>query len=252
MTTGRFRRQCVECGASLEGAHEARKYCNDRCKKRYQRNENHPPPAFVGSYDLLPEHLKAMFTPGDPAKCWISKNRSSSGYATSTSVKMHKSPLYRLLYMMMVGPIPPGLVLDHLCDNGDGGCVNWHHLKVCTQRENTLRSTNGQPCADYARQTHCKKGHPFTPENTRVVKRKRGHASRICLTCHRERQQRYIESQGNDELNRKRRDHYRRNRAGTCVRIARGLLNRRSQTLANRCQQKSMPISANGRIWRDE
>ena len=31
--------------------------------------------------------------------------------------------------------------------------------------------------------THCKRGHEFTPENTRILVRKNGSKSRECITC---------------------------------------------------------------------
>lgn len=41
---------------------------------------------------------------------------------------------HRASYLLFVGPIPPGLVVMHLCDNGD--CVRPDHLRVGTQQEN--------------------------------------------------------------------------------------------------------------------
>lgn len=210
MTTGRFRINCLTCGASLEGLHASRKYCSDACKIRYRRNENHPPPTYVGDFDLLPKHLRENFTMGDPDECWIYAKRAKSGYAMSSSVKTHKAPAYRLLYFLMVGPIPKGHHLDHICDNGSGGCVNWHHLKPAIPKDNLLRSEKNA-CAVKARQTHCVNGHPFTPENTLIVKRKNGHASRICRICQDERNRRFLAKQGRAETNRKRREYYARN-----------------------------------------
>lgn len=43
---------------------------------------------------------------------------------------------HRFAYERMVGPIPAGFVIDHLCRNRV--CVNPSHLRACTQKENTL------------------------------------------------------------------------------------------------------------------
>jgi hypothetical protein len=55
--------------------------------------------------------------------------------------------------------------------------VNPAHLEPVTGRENTLRGIN--PAAVHARQTHCKRGHPFDEKNTRVSSR----GNRICAAC---------------------------------------------------------------------
>jgi len=84
---------------------------------------------------------------------------------------------HRLAYNHFVGPIPAGLVLDHLCRNR--GCVNPAHLEAVTQKVNANRGLTG---ANMRNKTHCPKGHEYTPENTRIVS-----GSRHCRTCHRAR-----------------------------------------------------------------
>lgn len=64
---------------------------------------------------------------------------------------------HRLVYELVVGPIPPGLTLDHLCRNTM--CVNPWHMEPVTSAENVLRG-EGAP-AQNARKTHCKQGHPL-------------------------------------------------------------------------------------------
>lgn len=87
-------------------------------------------------------------------------------------------PAHRVAYEFLVNPIPEGLDLDHLCRTRH--CVRPTHLEPVTRRTNILRGKNFS--AHYARQTHCKRGHEFTPENTYEWG-----TSRHCRTCRRER-----------------------------------------------------------------
>jgi hypothetical protein len=82
---------------------------------------------------------------------------------------------HRLAYEGLVGPIPEGLTLDHLCRNP--GCFNPAHLEPVTAAENIRRGTQGQWQAS---KTHCLRGHQFTPENTY---RPPGKNERACREC---------------------------------------------------------------------
>jgi hypothetical protein len=64
---------------------------------------------------------------------------------------------HRFMYELLVGPIPDGLVLDHLCRNTS--CVNPEHLEAVTQAENLRRAVR-LPI------THCKHGHEYDEANT--------------------------------------------------------------------------------------
>lgn len=81
---------------------------------------------------------------------------------------------HRLVYEVLVGPIPDGMTLDHLCRNRR--CVNPDHLEPVPNRENVLRGIG--ITAENKRKTHCVRGHEFTPDNTYA------HGSkRHCRTC---------------------------------------------------------------------
>jgi hypothetical protein len=84
-------------------------------------------------------------------------------------------------------PIPPGLEIDHVrCDQES--CVEFTHLRACTQQENNERS--GSESALNARKTECKNGHPFVEGNMYVYTRNDGTTERICKTCRSEDQRR--------------------------------------------------------------
>ena|SRR6185369_1455114 len=56
--------------------------------------------------------------------------------------KAHTFNCYRLAYRLLVGPIPEGLELDHLCFNRR--CVNPAHLEPVTRQENVRRRVAAQ------------------------------------------------------------------------------------------------------------
>lgn len=84
---------------------------------------------------------------------------------------------HRITYELLVGPIPDGLDLDHLCRNPN--CVNPAHLEPVTHRTNVLRGVSS--FAAKAKQATCAHGHPYTPETTGLRD-----GTRFCLTCRRE------------------------------------------------------------------
>lgn len=102
----------------------------------------------------------------DSCWLWIGPLRAN-GYGM-----YNHRPAHRVTYELLVGPIPDGLHIDHLCRVRH--CVNPDHLEPVTQAENNRRAG--------AAKTHCPRDHEYTPENTY---NKNG--SRMCRTCHRDR-----------------------------------------------------------------
>lgn len=99
---------------------------------------------------------------------------------------------HRASYEMYVGPVPEGLVLDHVCRNTR--CVKPAHLRAVTQKQNVAakvwtvtpeqRSAQAKRASDAAHggwrpPTHCRHGHEMVPQTT--LTDRRGH--RRCKTC---------------------------------------------------------------------
>jgi hypothetical protein len=110
---------------------------------------------------------------GSPGECWRLPDKvgtpNGNGYVR-IYVERKRWFAHRLAYVMFVGPIPEGLVIDHVCHNQDatcaGGytcphrqCVNPAHLEAVPQGVNALRGLS--PAAANARRDTCSEGHPL-------------------------------------------------------------------------------------------
>lgn len=92
---------------------------------------------------------------------------------------------HRVGHELYKGPIPEGMVIDHLCRNTV--CVNPDHLEAVPQRINALRGQS--PSAVHAAQTHCINGHELTEHN---IYWRPDTYGRQCRACARAREQRRI------------------------------------------------------------
>jgi hypothetical protein len=128
-----------------------------------------------------PEHRPEL------GPCWLwTAGKDHHGYGVFWAHGRSTSA-HRAAYELLIGPVPDGLDLDHVCHNDSGcagaatclhrRCVNPDHLEAVTTRENILRGVS--PSALSARKTHCLRGHEFTPENTYV----KPSGIRECRTC---------------------------------------------------------------------
>lgn len=107
--------------------------------------------------------------------CWEWTAGIVKGYGRFWSYRFgYEMQAHRWAWAFLVGPIPDGLQLDHLCRNRI--CVNPDHLEPVTNQINCLRGESIH--AVNARKAFCKRGHPLFGENLRI---KAG--MRICRTC---------------------------------------------------------------------
>lgn len=118
------------------------------------------------------ESIEERITSEPTSGCWIWLGYVDRlGYGHVCSMGRNR-PAHRVSYELHRGPIPDGLVIDHLCRVP--GCVNPWHLEPVSQAENKLRGMSLG--AQAWRQNAClRAGHPLTH---RV-----GHPRRECVVC---------------------------------------------------------------------
>ncbi len=88
------------------------------------------------------EQFEAQVRVDAESDCWLwAGPLVASGYGRF-QLNDQSWMAHRVAYTLLVGPIPVGLVLDHLCRNRR--CVNPKHLEPVTSKENTLRGIEHQ------------------------------------------------------------------------------------------------------------
>lgn len=129
-------------------------------------------------YATVDDLLAARTTPS-PTGCLIWTGATVKGGYGWLGWRGVQWQAHRFVWTHKRGPIPPGLVIDHLCRTP--ACVNVDHMEVVTRKENTLRGTSF--AAINAQKTECAKGHPYDAENTRWPPPEPGQQRRECRRC---------------------------------------------------------------------
>jgi hypothetical protein len=120
----------------------------------------------------------------DLGSCWIwTASPTTQGYGQFRNKGLKNGGLaHRAAWLFVVGPLTPGLHLDHLCKTLM--CVRAaldptaSHLEEVTRKENILRGDGFGGLN--SRKTHCVHGHEYTEENTVWE-----NGWRKCRTCRR-------------------------------------------------------------------
>jgi hypothetical protein len=114
--------------------------------------------------------------------CWLwTGAKDYGGYARiAYPFGKRETPVaHKVIYRMLVGEVPEGMQLDHLCRIRH--CVNPDHLEPVTAWENAMRSPI-HPAYVNSRKTHCPQGHEYAGANLGRCPRK---GVRYCKECKR-------------------------------------------------------------------
>jgi hypothetical protein len=110
--------------------------------------------------------------------CWLWTGYTCKGYGQFCG-RPGTRAAHRITYEILVGPIPQGMDLDHLCRVR--ACCNPAHLEPVTRRENLVRGET--LIARQVALIHCPQGHPYDEANTFITSAGRRH----CRACDRDR-----------------------------------------------------------------
>lgn len=130
--------------------------------------------------DNLPKRIAARVEPEPMSGCWLWTGELHRGYGT-LELNKRRWRAHRLVYELLVGPVPEGLELDHLCRNK--ACVSPWHLEAVTHWENCERAKEARNAgirAVAATITHCPQGHEYTEATTYI---RPSNGWRSCKTC---------------------------------------------------------------------
>lgn len=124
---------------------------------------------------VLETLLRKVSWPSVLTACWPWVGSiNSEGYGRLRGGEMRDRQAHRVMYELVIAPVPDELVLDHLCRVRH--CVNPLHLEPVPERINILRGKGFG--AINAEKTHCSNGHEFNDKNTYAWR-----GNRACRTC---------------------------------------------------------------------
>lgn len=138
------------------------------------------------AYERVINHIRRL-----EDGCWIyQRSTDGNGYGfVWDRTRMRRTHI--VTYEHVNGPVPPGLMLDHLCRVP--GCVRPSHLRAVTPKENALAPGALSFSAVNSKKTHCLRGHAYDTINTHIDSEGR----RRCRQCVREQsRRRYIKKVG--------------------------------------------------------
>ena len=131
------------------------RFCSSEWFKCYSRMLDNLPQRFLEKIIIDQETGCCIWTGSHVGKVGYGYFWSKSG-----SCRAHK-----FCYESIIGPVPKGMELDHLCRNTL--CVLPYHLEPVSHLENVRRGVSSETSGKYQKEkTHCVNGHEFNNKNT--------------------------------------------------------------------------------------
>lgn len=159
-------RPCEGCGGP--NLTRNRRFCSRDCYFTFD------PPKGTPTGESVESKLERFSTPEPNTGCWLWVGGLIPQGCGMVAFGGKHRRAHKAAYEALVGPVPDGLVLDHLCRQRS--CVNPSHLEPVTQQINAWRGAG--ITGENHRKTTCKRGHPYVGWNLMS----RG-AWRGCRTC---------------------------------------------------------------------
>lgn len=162
-------------------------YARGWCANHYRRW------ARYGTTDLSTPSAEVRFfsrVEGSPDydDCWIWVGRIQPNGYGQFSVKHKHVYAHRWAYTHLIGEIPDGLELDHLCRVR--ACCNPWHLDPVTRQVNTLRGLAGDVAREAAKaKVACPNGHPYEGDSFYI----NAQNIRVCRVCRRAKERSYYQ-----------------------------------------------------------
>jgi hypothetical protein len=127
--------------------------------------------------------FEARYIPEPNSGCWLwigTLNNNGYGIIGIGGRRGGNTLAHRFSLQLATGEEGAGFGACHTCDNPP--CVNPDHLFWGTPADN-MRDATAKGHKAKPRQTHCKHGHPLSPDNVRWAKDMRGYLYQLCLVC---------------------------------------------------------------------
>lgn len=127
---------------------------------------------------MLPDRIADKIDAAGLCWEWTAANSGGYGYVWDSEEKRMR-PATRVVWELLVGEIPDGYEMDHLCRNPP--CVNPDHLEPVTHAENQRRGAHNNWWTLH-HSNYCPNGHEYTDRNTYIDPK----GTRNCRTCRKE------------------------------------------------------------------